>query len=183
MAVRYRMCTINARWSSNSSARGWQARPRKSCTALTEAVAGDIEALADIVELYMTLIDYYSCVDGKLDEDLRHSILLHLLEKIPKFEIWEKFFDRTIRFSHFKMSLLYEGISPCPLCLDNFTVWPGTYPCGRAAIHQRWSRVDMRRRPNATPLQKIWENRPLRNLLATDAGEDFFGCKILVCGV
>ncbi|WP_442857878.1 helix-turn-helix domain-containing protein [Acutalibacter sp. 1XD8-33] len=35
----------------------------------------------------MTLIDYYSCVDGKLDEDLRHSILLHLLEKIPKFEI------------------------------------------------------------------------------------------------
>lgn len=54
---------------------------------LTKAVAGDTEALADIVELYMPLINYYSHVDGKLDEDLRQAILLHLLEKIPKFII------------------------------------------------------------------------------------------------
>lgn len=55
--------------------------------ALTKAVAGDTEALADIVEQYMPLINYYSYVDGKLDEDLRQSILLHILEKIPQFQI------------------------------------------------------------------------------------------------
>ena len=54
---------------------------------LTKAVAGDTEALADIVKLYMPLVNYYSYVDGKLDEDLRQAILLHLLEKIPKFII------------------------------------------------------------------------------------------------
>ena len=60
---------------------------------LTKAVAGDTEALADIVELYMPLINYYSHVDGKLDEDLRQAILLHLLEKISKFQISEKKFS------------------------------------------------------------------------------------------
>ena len=54
---------------------------------LMKAVAGNAEALTDIVELYMPLINYYSYVDGKLDEDLRQAILLHLLEKIPKFII------------------------------------------------------------------------------------------------
>ena len=63
-------------------------------TALTKAVAGDTEALADIVELYMPLINYYSYVDGKLDEDLRQAILLHLLERIPKFQIPEKKFSQ-----------------------------------------------------------------------------------------
>lgn len=63
-------------------------------TALTKAVAVDTDALADIVELYMPLINYYSYVDGKLDEDLRQAILLHLLEKIPKYLIPEKKFSR-----------------------------------------------------------------------------------------
>ena len=58
---------------------------------LMKAVAGDAEALTDIVELYMPLINYYSYVDSKLDEDLRQAILLHLLEKIPKFQIQEFF--------------------------------------------------------------------------------------------
>lgn len=61
--------------------------------ALTKAVAGDNEALADIVELYMPLINYYSYVDSKLDEDLRQAILLHLLEKISKFQISEEKFS------------------------------------------------------------------------------------------
>ena len=60
---------------------------------LMKAVAGDAEALTDIVELYMPLINYYSYVDGKLDEDLRQAILLHLLEKISKFQISEKKFS------------------------------------------------------------------------------------------
>ena len=42
----------------------------------------------------MPLINYYSHVDGKLDEDLRQAILLHLLEKIPKFQIPEKKFSQ-----------------------------------------------------------------------------------------
>ena len=58
-----------------------------------KAVAGDAEALTDIVELYMPLINYYSYVDSKLDEDLRQAILLHLLEKISKFQISEKKFS------------------------------------------------------------------------------------------
>lgn len=60
---------------------------------LMKAVAGDAEALTDIVELYMPLINYYSYVDSKLDEDLRQAILLHLLEKISKFQISEKKFS------------------------------------------------------------------------------------------
>ena len=60
---------------------------------LMKAVAGDAEALTDIVELYMPLINYYSYVDSKLDEDLRQAVLLHLLEKISKFQISEKKFS------------------------------------------------------------------------------------------
>ena len=60
---------------------------------LMKAVAGDAEALTDIVELYMPLINYYSYVDSKLDEDLRQAILRHLLEKISKFQISQKKFS------------------------------------------------------------------------------------------
>lgn len=43
---------------------------------LSEAVSGNTDALADIMEQYMPLINHYSYVDGKLDEDLRQDILL-----------------------------------------------------------------------------------------------------------
>lgn len=54
---------------------------------LTAAIRGDMDALADIVELYIPLITRYSCVDGKLDEDLRQEILLELCKSITRFRI------------------------------------------------------------------------------------------------
>ncbi len=54
---------------------------------LTEAIEGCTEALADIIELYMPLINRHSQVDGKLDEDLRQYILLHIFNKISNFSI------------------------------------------------------------------------------------------------
>ena len=98
--------------------------------ALTKAVAGDNEALADIVELYMPLINYYSYVDSKLDEDLRQAILLHLLEKISKFQISEKNFHRTIRFPHFQVFLLYERHFPMPWTLTTSQSDPVHIPAG-----------------------------------------------------
>lgn len=53
---------------------------------LAEAVSGNVEALADIIEQYMPLINRYSYVEGTLDEDLRQDILLHIFERISKFE-------------------------------------------------------------------------------------------------
>lgn len=56
-------------------------------TALTKAVAGDTEALADIVELYMPLIEHYSIVKGCLDEDLRQEILIEIFKSISRYKI------------------------------------------------------------------------------------------------
>lgn len=50
---------------------------------LAKAVSGNKEALADILELYMPLINRYSYVGGKLDEDLRQ----HILKNISHFSI------------------------------------------------------------------------------------------------
>ena len=54
--------------------------------ALTKVVAGETEALADIVELYMPLVEHYSIVKG-LDEDLRQEILLEVFKSIARFKI------------------------------------------------------------------------------------------------
>ncbi|MEH2933618.1 helix-turn-helix domain-containing protein [Acutalibacter sp. JLR.KK004] len=54
---------------------------------LSKAVAGDKEALADVVELYMPLINRYSRINGVLDEDLRQYIFLHILKNISKFSL------------------------------------------------------------------------------------------------
>ena len=56
-------------------------------TTLSLAVSGNIDALADLTELYMPLINKYSYVNGKLDEDLRQNILLELVRSISRFEI------------------------------------------------------------------------------------------------
>lgn len=56
-------------------------------TILSSAISGSMESLADLVELYMPLINNYSVVDGKIDEDLRQSILLELVRSIPRFKI------------------------------------------------------------------------------------------------
>ena len=42
-------------------------------------------ALEQLLILYKPLIDHASMVNGKLDEDLRQEILLHLVKAIPQF--------------------------------------------------------------------------------------------------
>lgn len=55
--------------------------------ALTAAVAGDHDDLELILRLYAPLIDRYSIVDGRLDEDLRQYILIHIAQNISKFPL------------------------------------------------------------------------------------------------
>ena len=52
---------------------------------LVRAPAGDNEAMTDILEMYMPLINKHSFVNGKLDEDLRQNILLQIVKSIKKF--------------------------------------------------------------------------------------------------
>ena len=52
---------------------------------LVRAQAGDNEAMTDILEMYMTLINKHSFVNGKLDEDLRQNILLQIVKSIKNF--------------------------------------------------------------------------------------------------
>lgn len=54
---------------------------------LLEAVSGGHEALEKILKLYAPLINKYSMVDGKLDEDLRQYLLIHIALCISKFPI------------------------------------------------------------------------------------------------
>ena len=52
---------------------------------LQKAVKGDRVALEQLLILYTPLIDHASMVNGKLDEDLRQEIMLHLVKAIPQF--------------------------------------------------------------------------------------------------
>ena len=54
---------------------------------LSLAIEGDENALADLIELYMPLINRYSFVNGTLDEDLRQCILLQITKSISNFKI------------------------------------------------------------------------------------------------
>ena len=49
---------------------------------LVRAQAGDNEAMTDILEMYIPLINKHSFVNGKLDEDLRQNILLQIVKSI-----------------------------------------------------------------------------------------------------
>ena len=52
---------------------------------LVRAQAGENEAMTDILEMYMPLINKHSFVNGKLDEDLRQNILLQIVKSIKNF--------------------------------------------------------------------------------------------------
>lgn len=54
---------------------------------LTGAVAGSHEDVAQILELYMPLIDKHSYVNGRLDEDLKQYLMIHIALQIGKFPI------------------------------------------------------------------------------------------------
>ena len=62
-------------------------KPEKFREILKAATAGSHEALEHIFELYSPLIDKHSRVNGKLDEDLRQEILIHIALNISKFTV------------------------------------------------------------------------------------------------
>ncbi|MEH2936366.1 helix-turn-helix domain-containing protein [Acutalibacter sp. JLR.KK004] len=82
---------------------------------LIEAIGGSNEALADIIEMYMPLINRYSYVDGELDEDLRQYIFLHIFKNLSKFCL------KRVDFPISGCSYRLKG-NPHALHLENFTV-------------------------------------------------------------
>ena len=65
-------------------------KDREFREVLEKAVRGDKVAMEQIFTLYKPMIDHASVVNGKLDEDFRQEIFLHLVTAIPKFA---KFMD------------------------------------------------------------------------------------------
>ena len=55
-----------------------------------EVLEKAVVAMEQIFILYKPMIDHASVVNGKLDEDFRQEIFLHLVTAIPKFA---KFMD------------------------------------------------------------------------------------------
>lgn len=54
---------------------------------LSCAIVGDKKAIEEILCMYMPLINRYSVVDGKVDQDLKQNIMLHIYLCISKFKI------------------------------------------------------------------------------------------------
>ncbi len=54
---------------------------------LTQAISGNVDALGDLLEMYLPLINRYSYIDGRLDEDLRQQIMLRVFKNIGRFRI------------------------------------------------------------------------------------------------
>ena len=54
---------------------------------LTRAVAGSNDAITEIIELYMPLINSHSRINGSIDEDCRQYIMTRVAFCIPKFVI------------------------------------------------------------------------------------------------
>ena len=54
---------------------------------LQGAVLGNHRDLESILELYMPMIEHHSYLYGRLDEDLKQYILIHIALNISKFNI------------------------------------------------------------------------------------------------
>lgn len=54
---------------------------------LERAINGNNEAIEKIFELYEPIINKFSILDGKLDEDLRQYILFRIFRAIKKYRI------------------------------------------------------------------------------------------------
>lgn len=54
---------------------------------LQGAITGDHRDLEAILELYMPMIEHNSYLYGRLDEDLKQYILIHIALNISKFKI------------------------------------------------------------------------------------------------
>ena len=62
-------------------------KPEEFCRMLEEAILGSHEALERIFEMYAPMINKHSRIGGKLDEDLKQYILIHIALNISKFHI------------------------------------------------------------------------------------------------
>ena len=62
-------------------------KPEEFRKILNAAIGGDHTALGQILELYMPLINHASTFDGRLDEDCRQYIMIHIVQNIGKFII------------------------------------------------------------------------------------------------
>lgn len=51
------------------------------------AIAGEQKAIEEILCMYMPLINQYSVVDGRVDQDLKQSIMLHIILSIRRFRL------------------------------------------------------------------------------------------------
>ena len=54
---------------------------------LQGAVMGNHQDLEIILELYMPMIEHHSYLYGRMDEDLKQYILIHIALNISKFKI------------------------------------------------------------------------------------------------
>ena len=62
-------------------------KPEEFKKILEGAVAGNHEDIETLFELYMPLIENNSYLYGRLDEDLKQYILMHIALNISKFKI------------------------------------------------------------------------------------------------
>jgi len=53
---------------------------------LTRAKKGDSDATGELLLLYMPLINRYSIIDGRMDEDCRQHVIAQTITGIRKFE-------------------------------------------------------------------------------------------------
>ena len=51
------------------------------------AQAGEKDAIAWIIQEYMPLINHFSIVDGKFDEDCRQYIMIRIVQQLKNFKI------------------------------------------------------------------------------------------------
>ena len=54
---------------------------------ILEAQKGNNEAMTEILEMYIPVINKHSYVDGQIDEDLRQEILLKIITNIKNFRV------------------------------------------------------------------------------------------------
>ena len=54
---------------------------------IIEAQKGNNEAMTEIIEMYMQVINKHSYIVGRIDEDLRQEILLKIILNIGKFKV------------------------------------------------------------------------------------------------
>lgn len=53
---------------------------------ITAAQNGNNDAMTELLEIYMPLIDKHSRINGVIDEDLRQEILMQVINNIGKFQ-------------------------------------------------------------------------------------------------